>query len=120
MGKVTLENLQKRGLSKEELSILIQYKEILLNEYSHKIDSIILYGSKARGDFGEDSDIDLLISIKDYDWKMGDKIRRIGYSLDAGIDYKFSIIVVQNHILEKMKKEKYKFGINLVNDGIIV
>ena len=115
-----MENLKKSGLSGEELSILIQYKEILLNEYSHKIDSIILYGSKARGDFGEDSDIDLLISLKNYDWKIADKIRRIGYSLDAGIDYKFSILVVQNHNLEKMKKEKYQFGINLVNDGIIV
>jgi hypothetical protein len=31
-----------------------------------------------------------------------------------------TIIVVPNHNLEKMKKENYQFGINLVNDGIIV
>ena len=31
--------------------------------YGNKLNSIILYGSCARGDFGEDSDIDLLVLL---------------------------------------------------------
>ncbi len=42
-------------------------KETILNiakKYNIEIDKIILFGSRARGDFKEDSDWDILIVIK--------------------------------------------------------
>jgi len=43
-------------------------KETILNvakEYNVEIDKIILFGSRARGDFREDSDWDILIVTKE-------------------------------------------------------
>ena len=42
----------------------------VLERYKDKIDSIILFGSVARGEAKEDSDIDVLIVVKKEDFKL--------------------------------------------------
>ena len=44
--------------------ILKEFREALENLYQKRLKSIILYGSWARGDATEDSDIDLLIVLE--------------------------------------------------------
>ena len=42
-----------------------QVKEHLLKLYSDKIKQVILYGSQARGEATEDSDVDVLVVVDD-------------------------------------------------------
>ncbi len=56
---------QARHLSRRERLALNWYKNYLLRELDGKIERIILYGSKARGDGKPDSDLDLLIVLKE-------------------------------------------------------
>ena len=44
--------------------ILEEVKQALVNLYQDQLESIILYGSQARGDAREDSDIDILVVLK--------------------------------------------------------
>jgi nucleotidyltransferase len=46
-------------------SLLEKLTKILLEEFQDKLISVVLYGSIARGDNRKDSDIDLLLVIKD-------------------------------------------------------
>jgi predicted nucleotidyltransferase len=41
-----------------------EFVERVLDKYSDRIDSIILFGSVARGEAKEESDIDILIKMK--------------------------------------------------------
>ncbi|MEM7181716.1 MAG: nucleotidyltransferase domain-containing protein [Spirochaetota bacterium] len=107
-------------LETKEREAIAKYKEILINKYQDQIKEIFLYGSKAREDSRQDSDIDLLIVLANYNWKLGDKIRRIGYELDEEIEYKFSIIVLAEQKFENLKKEKYQFAQNIMKDGIAI
>ncbi|KAF5427026.1 type I restriction enzyme, S subunit [Candidatus Methanophagaceae archaeon] len=45
--------------------ILKEFREELENLYENKLKSIILYGSWARGDATGDSDIDMLLFLKE-------------------------------------------------------
>jgi len=45
--------------------ILASIKEYLIENYGGKIRQVILYGSYARGDYNEDSDVDVLIVVSD-------------------------------------------------------
>jgi predicted nucleotidyltransferase len=47
------------------ISILRQLRNYLQNTYQNQLDKVILFGSQARGDVQEDSDIDILIVLKD-------------------------------------------------------
>lgn len=49
----------------KEKKAIEEYKNILIKLFDDKLDSIILFGSKARGDDRKDSDIDLMIIRND-------------------------------------------------------
>ncbi len=92
--------------------------KVVLNEGVRKI---ILYGSRARGDFNKDSDIDLivLVDIKDnktmveYRKKMNLLASRLGLEHDIMI----SISVKQVDLFE-LQKEHLPFYKNVINEGI--
>lgn len=44
-------------------NILNQYAKEVLQVYGKSLQSVILYGSYARGDFTEDSDVDIMILV---------------------------------------------------------
>ena len=46
-------------------TILHQLKERLANLYGERLSAVLLYGSQARGDATQDSDIDVLIVLKE-------------------------------------------------------
>ncbi|MBM4402683.1 MAG: nucleotidyltransferase domain-containing protein [Candidatus Cloacimonetes bacterium] len=52
-------------LTKKEQKALDEFTQKLTSKYADRIDRIVLYGSRARGDARPDSDIDLLIVVKD-------------------------------------------------------
>lgn len=52
-------------MPEKQLDIILQkVKEALGDFYQDRIDSIVLYGSQARGDATPDSDIDILVVLK--------------------------------------------------------
>ncbi|GAH25140.1 unnamed protein product, partial [marine sediment metagenome] len=58
-----IEDLDRLNLKRNEKKALLELKKRLLERFPDA--EIILYGSKARGDFDEESDIDVLIILKD-------------------------------------------------------
>lgn len=95
-------------------------KETLNRVYSNEIASFYLFGSKARGDFNKKSDIDILIIIKTDDWKLRDKIRRLGYEFDEDIEYRFSILVLPETKFDYLQKNNFHFALNVLRDGILI
>lgn len=46
-------------------SVLRDFKRVVKEIYGHRLKRIVLYGSHARGDASEDSDIDILLVLGD-------------------------------------------------------
>jgi predicted nucleotidyltransferase len=94
------------GLSKNEFYKIIN----ILKSYSHIIEIVFLFGSRARGDYKPTSDIDLAIKLREDSeqlYKISNKLseENIIYKLDV-IDYK------------KISNEKLKNYID--NEGKII
>lgn len=70
---------EKRGRVEERERLLVELKAvarvvaaIILSKYRASISRVILFGSVARGEVNEESDVDLLIIVRDgdrYDWR---------------------------------------------------
>ena len=77
----------KKGLhhlSRDEKEIVESFVEDLRNTLGNEIVKIVLFGSKTRGDFREESDIDIFILVRE---KTLDIIDKVG---DLTADYLFN------------------------------
>jgi uncharacterized protein len=108
----------KINLTNNYKSTLKDLKERLVEELGDKLDSIILYGSVARGDFGSESDIDLLLIVEDK--RLIDKVYEIGYGVDIKNNTVTSILIYSSGELRKNIKLGAPFVKNVISEGKIV
>lgn len=85
-------------LNEIEEKALNEFKETLLKRFGENIKTLRLFGSKARGDFHPESDIDVLILIKSGDFKVKDQI--VDVSWEILMKYNIYIsprVITENH-----------------------
>ena len=117
-----LSNEQKNTMKQKVYSCLKDYIEIAKEVYGEKLLKVILYGSYARGDFNEESDVDLLFLVDTPPAK-----ERQGFYdfLDKAFDIKLESeldlqpIVKSVYTFEKWK-EYLPFYKNIISEGEIV
>ena len=108
------------GLSAEKLSELLdQLARGLKNLYGERYRGLVLYGSYARGEADEGSDVDVLLLL-DGEVQTGREIVRVGpvvsaISLEAG--YTFSVFPVG---IEAYLEPKEPFLMNALKEGVSV
>ncbi len=109
----------KRLLPKDIKKVLHEVEKKLKEIYGANLKKIILYGSYARGDFTDGSDIDLIIILN----KMKDPINeRENYfneiwKLDLKYDTLISIIPFKE---EEYKTKKLPVILNAKHDGVVL
>ena len=69
----------KRLLTKNQINALSEHLTILRREYRDKVVDVLLFGSVARGDYDEESDIDILVVVKNGEAKLQDEISMASY-----------------------------------------
>lgn len=73
-------------LTSAERSWLQAYQTHLKTEFPGCVEEISIFGSKARGDMRADSDLDVLVVIREGDWHVKEALARPGYDLAIGTD----------------------------------
>ncbi len=96
--------------------IIKRFKEAMQGFYGKRLDKIILYGSYAREDYNENSDIDFLVVLKDEKvnpYKEIVKVSNILHLLDLELDAFISFVptsindfkTLKNMLFHNIKKE---------------
>ncbi len=93
-----------------------EFVKVALEKYGDKIESIILFGSVARGEAKEDSDVDILV--------VGD------VSIEELVDISFPILLEDGELIsakdmkkdhfEYLAKEGYSFVRNVMREGVVL
>lgn len=107
-------------LTSEEQQWLDEYRRTLAGQFSGVIDQITIFGSKARGEATESSDLDILIVIREGDWKLKEAIARPGYLLAIGTDVVPSFIVYTVEEWEKRRQARAPLWQMVTRDGVSV
>lgn len=112
-------NLNELGLKDNERKALIELKERLPQRVP-KVE-IILYGSKARGDFVKESDIDLLILVESpVTSKLEEDITHITFDIELKYDVVFGKIVENKDSWNTPLAKAMPFHWNIDREGIRV
>ncbi|SRR6056297_3452042 len=106
------------SLSEKEEQIIKKFKQELVERFPDEVVTVLVYGSKARGDYHDESDIDVLVIAKESDWKFADKVREIGYALDEEIDYRLSIQVMSKEKIAYLRENNFQFAQSIFRDAV--
>ncbi|MCR4342278.1 MAG: nucleotidyltransferase domain-containing protein [Patescibacteria group bacterium] len=111
--------IKKNFLTEKEKTTVERFSAKLKSVLGANLILIKLIGSKVRGDFGSESDIDILIIVKDY---LSDKRKVIDilYSVDPFYDEKISPIILSEFEYNKNKELESPFIINAEKDGVVL
>jgi predicted nucleotidyltransferase len=80
-------------LTRPEKTWLKAYSKALQQMHRPAVERLVLFGSKARGDDHPDSDVDVLVIVRNDAAPLKRKVRRIGYELAATGELVPSILV---------------------------
>jgi len=107
-------------MSEELKSLLLDFKERIMHFFSEEVVSITLFGSQARGNAKEDSDVDLFIVTKNGDWQLADKIGEIAYDLLLEKGIYISTKVINSTHYSYLQKIRAPFVENVLREGIVL
>ena len=103
-------------------NVLEKYTEELISIYGEHLKSVILYGSYARGDNKEGSDIDIMILLDISDIEIKEFRKKLSYvTFDYNMDYGIDIkpIAKSKEHFEKWSTA-YPFYANVKKEGRII
>ena len=83
-------------LQANEQAALQEFTARLLQGGDGRVVSVWLFGSKARGDFEPDSDLDLLIVLEEADWMVRDRVHLLAARVSLEHD-----VLINTHLLSR-------------------
>lgn len=104
-------------LSLQEKKAIAAFKERLLKQFGDQVTSLKLFGSRARGEGDEESDLDVLVLLKEDSLAVRNQILDI--ATDLFLEYEIDIsptVMTQTHF-EDMKRRERLFPQEVERDG---
>jgi predicted nucleotidyltransferase len=113
------QTLNKINLRDNEKNALQELKEIILARFPDA--EIILYGSKARGDSDEESDIDLLILVESLiNSKIEEEIFHLSYQIELKYEVVFGEIVENKDFWNTPLANAMPLHRNIDKEGVLI
>jgi predicted nucleotidyltransferase len=96
--------------------VMRQLAKTLREKLGEKIQGIILFGSRARGDFYPDSDYDVIVLVKKKTRKLRDKIHEIAWEVGWTNEVSISTFVYEK---KRFEGDKYEpLFMNVRKEGV--
>ena len=106
------------ALSAWEQEALGAFIQSLYLDCGDRVRSVILFGSRARGDAGPDSDVDLLVRLTDDDPYLRSRVRRLAARVSLEYDLLLSVRAVSRSHWEKLARYRFPLYQAIISEGI--
>ena len=110
-------------LTQNERAALAAFINRLHQDYGANLLRVILFGSKARGDFDDQSDLDVVVVVRisgeDY-WQHWCRIIDMAWEAELAYSLVISSIIKNEHDYMKMCEHRSLLARNIERDGIVL
>lgn len=106
------------SLSPREQEALDAFVQRLYSRHKEHVRSVVLFGSKARGDAGPDSDVDLLVRLTNDDPHLRSTVRRLAAQVSLEYDLLLSVQAVSRSRWDELSQYRFPLYQALQREGI--
>ena len=100
----------------------------LLNDLKQKVESlledvkteIVLYGSRARGDFDQDSDIDVAVIVPGLTREKKDQIFEVVAEVEFDQSRAISVLVFSKSEFDRLYQRERRIALDIRHEGIVL
>jgi len=105
-------------LTLEEQKIIEELESALKGFFGGRLKRYVLFGSRARGDYGPESDIDLAIVVKGLSHREKTDILDVVADLEMKYLIPLSTLVISEDNFELLKKRERRLALDIETEGI--
>ncbi len=113
-----LDHPRLRYLTPHERNTLAEFLSRLREQFSDRVAHVWLFGSKVRGDFDEESDVDLLIVAQDGDDTLREAVGEVAYHLSLEHGVLLCEHVVSFYRFAQMRAREEPLYKNITREGV--
>lgn len=106
------------SLTEKQKAGILEYLEVLQKKYRDNILQVVLFGSAARGEADEESDIDILVVLKNGDNKLRDEVSMASFDSILNNEVILSPLVMDKKTYEWHRRYRDPLYNNIERDGI--
>ncbi len=115
--------LDDLGLKPSERAALAELRDALREKFGERLVRFVLFGSKARGESDEESDVDVLLVIRDFDkeenWDEWNELEDLAFEIgDMRHGVIFNTIEYSQSEYEFELRHEYPLIANIEREGI--
>ncbi len=108
----------KNILTGQELRAVSSFCDLLKKGAKNNIHAVILFGSRARGEGHEDSDVDILVILKEESYSLKIKIWDCAHKVFNETDIMVSPLVLSLDQFEKLLTHERLIAVTIQKEGI--
>ena len=105
---------RKRSANAPDPAVVARLRE----EYADEVMLVVLFGSKVRGDFDVESDLDVLVVVKSDGWRFHREISFIGSRASLDYDVNISPKAVTQTLYRDLQELRTPFFENVQTGGV--
>ncbi len=109
---------QLKYLNKREKAALTEFVAKLRRKYADEVVQVVLFGSKVRGDFGQESDLDVLVVVEDEDWRFQDEVALTAFEPMLEHDVVISALVIGLKHYQWLQRYRHPLYRHLQAEGV--
>ncbi len=102
----------------DDKTILMELKDRLNNFLSDRLIRFVLYGSRARGDYDAESDIDIAIIVRGLTRELKNQILDIVADIELKYLTPISTLILSEEDFDLLKKRERRIAIDIEREGI--
>jgi len=110
--------MKKNSLTREEKKAVNELKNTLKKFLGDSLVVMKLYGSRAKGDFDSDSDIDIAIVVRGLTRKVKNHIFKKVAEIEVEHLLPLSILILSEDEFNRLKSRERRIALDIENEGI--